>query len=323
LTNISGQLEYAEFFAARILVMSPELLDSVLLQTDYSELELHASGKVRDVYRLDNEHLLFVATDRISAFDYVLATGIPHKGRVLTQLSLFWFDFLKDIVHNHLVTADVERYPVTLRKHADELRGRSMMVVRAEMFSVECVARGYLSGSGWKEYKATGKVCGIPLPAGLRESDQLPEPIFTPATKATTGHDINISFEEVCRLIDPGLARQLRDLTLKIYTKAADYARQRGIIIADTKFEFGQTAQGITLADEVLTPDSSRFWPADKYEPGRAQESYDKQYVRDYLEEIRWNKQPPAPALPPEVARQTSEKYLEAYRQLTGRELEI
>ena len=323
MTNISGQLEYAEFFAARILVMSPELLDSVLLQTDYSELELHASGKVRDVYRLDNEHLLFVATDRISAFDYVLATGIPHKGRVLTQLSLFWFDFLKDIVHNHLVTADVERYPVTLRKHADELRGRSMMVVRAEMFSVECVARGYLSGSGWKEYKATGKVCGIPLPAGLRESDQLPEPIFTPATKATTGHDINISFEEVCKLIDPGLARQLRDLTLKIYTKAANYARQRGIIIADTKFEFGQTAQGITLADEVLTPDSSRFWPADKYEPGRAQESYDKQYVRDYLEEIRWNKQPPAPALPPEVARQTSEKYLGAYRQLTGRELEI
>ena len=303
--------------------MSPELLDSVLLQTDYPELELHASGKVRDVYRLDNEHLLFVATDRISAFDYVLATGIPHKGRVLTQISLFWFDLLKDLTPNHLVTADFDRYPSTIRSHADELRGRSMMVMRAEMFPVECVVRGYLSGSGWKEYKSSGKVCGIQLPPGLKESDQLPEPIFTPATKATTGHDINISFEEMCKLVDPGLSRQLRDISLKIYKKAADYARQRGIIIADTKFEFGQTGQGITLADEVLTPDSSRFWPADKYQPGKVQESYDKQYVRDYLEEIRWNKLPPAPALPQEVARRTSEKYLEAYRQLTGRELEI
>ncbi len=303
--------------------MSPQLLDPVLLRTDYSELELHASGKVRDVYRLDNEHLLFVATDRISAFDYVLATGIPHKGRVLTQISLFWFDFLKDIVPNHLVTADVGRYPATIRSHAGELRGRSMMVMRAEMFPVECVARGYLSGSGWKEYKASGTVCGIELPSGLKESDQLPEPIFTPATKATTGHDINISFEEMCRLMDPDLCKQLRDLTLRVYKKAADYARQRGIIIADTKFEFGQTAQGITLADEVLTPDSSRFWPADTYEPGKAQNSYDKQYVRDYLEEIRWNKQPPAPALPPDVALRTSEKYLEAYRQLTGRKLGV
>jgi phosphoribosylaminoimidazole-succinocarboxamide synthase len=303
--------------------MSPELLDSVLLQTDYPELELHASGKVRDVYRLDNEHLLFVATDRISAFDYVLATGIPHKGRVLTQISLFWFDLLKDLTPNHLVTADVDRYPSTIRSHADELRGRSMMVMRAEMFPVECVVRGYLSGSGWKEYRSSGKVCGIQLPPWLKESDQLPEPIFTPATKATTGHDINISFEEMCKLVDPGLSRQLRDISLKIYKKAADYARQRGIIIADTKFEFGQTGQGITLADEVLTPDSSRFWPADKYQPGKVQESYYKQYVRDYLEEIRWNKLPPAPALPQEVARRTSEKYIEAYRQLTGRELEI
>jgi len=303
--------------------MSPEILDSVLLQSDYSELELHASGKVRDVYRLDNDHLLFVATDRISAFDYVLATGIPHKGRVLTQISLFWFDFLKDVVPNHLVTADVHRYPAAIREHADELRGRSMLVMRAEMFPVECVVRGYLSGSGWKEYKASGKICGISLPSGLQESDQLPEPIFTPATKATTGHDINISFEEMCKLVEPELARRLRDISLQIYKKAADYARQRGIIIADTKFEFGQTAQGITLADEVLTPDSSRFWPADKYGPGKAQESYDKQYVRDYLEQIHWNKQPPAPALPPEVARRTSEKYLEAYRQLTGRNLEI
>jgi len=303
--------------------MSPEILDSVLLRTDYPELQLHASGKVRDVYCLDSDHLLFVATDRISAFDYVLATGIPHKGRVLTQISLFWFDFLKDIVPNHFVTADVNRYPATIREHADQLRGRSMMVMRAEMFPVECVARGYLSGSGWKEYKAQGSVCGIKLPPGLKESDRLPEPLFTPATKASTGHDINISFEEMCKLIDPVLSRQLRDITLRIYKKAADYARQRGIIIADTKFEFGQTAKGITLADEVITPDSSRFWPADTYQPGKAQDSYDKQYVRDYLEEIRWNKQPPAPALPPEVARQTSEKYLEAYRQLTGRELEI
>jgi phosphoribosylaminoimidazole-succinocarboxamide synthase len=303
--------------------MSPDILDPVLLETDYSDLELFASGKVRDVYNLDPNHLLFVATDRISAFDYVLATGIPHKGRVLTQLSLFWFDFLRDVVPNHLVTADVDRYPADVRKHADELRGRSMMVTRAGMFPVECVARGYLSGSGWKEYKSAGSVCGIKLPPGLRESDRLPEPIFTPATKATTGHDINISFEDMCKLVDPALAHQLRDLTLGIYRKAADYARQRGILIADTKFEFGMTAQGITLADEVLTPDSSRFWPADTYQPGKAQNSYDKQYVRDYLEEIRWDKQPPAPALPQEVALRTSEKYLEAYRQLTGRELEI
>ena len=303
--------------------MSPEILDTVLLRTDYPELELHASGKVRDVYNLDSDHLLFVATDRLSAFDYILATGIPHKGRVLTQISLFWFDFLKDIVPNHLVTADVNRYPAAIRQHADELRGRSMMVMRAEMFPVECVARGYLSGSGWKEYQATGSVCGVKLPTGLKESGQLPEPLFTPATKASTGHDINISFEEMCKLVDPELSRQLRDITLRLYKKAADYARHRGIIIADTKFEFGQTAQGITLADEVLTPDSSRFWPADTYQPGKAQDSYDKQYVRDYLEEIRWNKQPPAPALPQEVALRTSEKYLEAYRQLTGRELEI
>src|SRR5580692_3464173 len=303
--------------------MTPKLLDPVVLQTDFPDLKLHASGKVRDVYQLDSERLLFVATDRISAFDYVLATGIPHKGRVLTQISLFWFDFLSDIVPNHLITADVEQYPQALQKYADVLRGRSMIVQRGDMFPVECVVRGYLSGSGWKEYKASGSVCGIQLPAGLKESDQLPEPIFTPATKATTGHDINISFEEMCKLIDPELSRQLRDITLRIYKKAADYARQRGIIIADTKFEFGQTAKGITLADEVLTPDSSRFWPADTYQPGKAQDSYDKQYVRDYLEEIRWNKQPPAPALPHEVALRTSDKYLGAYQQLTGRKLEI
>ena len=303
--------------------MSPGLLDPVLLQTDLPDLRLHASGKVRDVYAIGDQQLLFVATDRISAFDYILATGIPHKGYVLSQISLFWFDFLADIVSNHLITADVEKYPAAARKYADQLRGRSMLVQRAEMFPVECVVRGYISGSAWKEYKATGEVCGIRLPANLRESEALPEPIFTPATKAVTGHDENISFAAMCEIVGTETAGQLRDLTLRVYRKAADYARQRGIIIADTKFEFGRTAKGITLADEVLTPDSSRFWPAVKYSPGRAQESYDKQYVRDYLEQIRWNKQPPAPALPPDVARRTSEKYLEAYFQLTGRKLEV
>jgi phosphoribosylaminoimidazole-succinocarboxamide synthase len=303
--------------------MSPNLLDTVILHTDFPDLQLHASGKVRDVYQLDNERLLFVATDRISAFDYVLATGIPHKGRVLSQISLFWFDFLSDIVPNHVITADVERYPPALQKYADQLRGRSMIVQRAEMFPVECVVRGYISGSAWKEYKASGKVCGIELPAGLRESEAFPEPIFTPATKAVTGHDENIPFSRMCEILGAETASHLRDLTLRIYKKAAAYARQRGIIIADTKFEFGRTAKGITLADEVLTPDSSRFWPADKYAAGNSQESYDKQYVRDYLEEIRWNKQPPAPALPAEVANRTSEKYLEAYHQVTGRRLDV
>ncbi len=303
--------------------MTPQLIDPVLLRTELPELKLHAQGKVRDVYDLDKDHLLFVATDRISAFDYVLATGIPHKGRVLTQISMFWFDFLRDVVPNHVATADVEKYPPQLRKHADQLTGRSMLVKRADMIPVECVARGYISGSAWKEYKATGRVCGIELPAGLRESDKLPHPLYTPSTKATTGHDENISFEETVRLVGAELAAQLRDLTLRVYSKAADYARERGIIIADTKFEFGHTSQGVTLADEVLTPDSSRFWPADKYQPGRAQDSYDKQYVRDYLEQIHWNKQPPAPALPPDVARHTSEKYLEAYHRLTGRELDV
>ena len=303
--------------------MTSNLLDPVILQTDFPELQLHASGKVRDVYQLDNERLLFVATDRISAFDYVLATGIPQKGRVLSQISLFWFDFLSDIVPNHVITADIDLYPQPLQKYADQLRGRSMIVQRAEMFPVECVVRGYISGSAWKEYQSTGKVCGIDLPRGLRESDAFPEPIFTPSTKAVSGHDENISFSRVCELVGAETASYLRDLTLRIYKKAAAYARQRGIIIADTKFEFGRTAKGVTLADEVLTPDSSRFWPADKYAPGRSQESYDKQYVRDYLEQIRWNKQPPAPALPAEVASRTSEKYLDAYFQLTGRKLDV
>src|ERR1700723_1114728 len=303
--------------------MNAQLLDPVLLQTNIPELHLHASGKVRDVYQLENERLLFVATDRISAFDYVLANGIPHKGCVLSQISLFWFDFLSDIVPNHVITADVEQYPQALQKYADSLRGRSMIVQRAEMFPVECVVRGYLSGSAWKEYQATGKVCGIALPAGLRESDAFPEPIFTPATKAVSGHDENISFAQMCEVLGTETSSHLREITLRIYKKAAAYAIQRGIIIADTKFEFGRTPKGITLADEVLTPDSSRFWPAAKYAPGRGQESYDKQYVRDYLEEIRWNKQPPAPALPDEVARRTSDKYLDAYQQITGHKLDV
>jgi len=322
LTKISERLKYHPLLPY-YFNMSPNVLDPVLLQTDFPDLRLHASGKVRDVYQMDGETLLFVATDRISAFDYILATGIPNKGRVLSQISLFWFDFLSDIVPNHVITADVDRYPQTLRQYADQLRGRSMLVQRAEMFPVECVVRGYISGSAWKEYKATGKVCGIELPAGLRESDAFPEPIFTPSTKAVTGHDENIPFSKMCEMVGSEVASTLRDLTCRIYKKAAAYARQKGIIIADTKFEFGRTAKGITLADEVLTPDSSRFWPSDKYEPGRSQESYDKQYVRDYLEDIRWNKQPPAPALPAEVAQRTSEKYLDAYFRLTGHKLDV
>ncbi len=300
-----------------------QALEAVLLETDFADLELYASGKVRDLYRVDNECLLLVATDRISAFDYVLGSGIPNKGRVLTQLSLFWFDFLKDIVPNHLLTADVDRYPAHLRPYAEQLHGRSMLVVRADMIAIECVVRGYLSGSGWKEYQQSGEVCGIALPRGLRESDRLPEPIFTPAVKAASGHDENISFEEMAERAGPRLSEQLRELSLRIYKKAAEHAAARGIIIADTKFEFGRTAQGLVLADEVLTPDSSRFWPADRYQPGRTQESFDKQFVRDYLEEIRWNKQPPAPTLPADVVHETSEKYVEAYRRLTGRELPV
>ena len=292
-----------------------------LLKTNFPDLELFASGKVRDIYRVGEDRLLFVATDRISAFDYVLASGIPLKGTVLTQTSLFWFEFLKGVVSNHVVTAKVDDYPAELQKYRTQLRGRSMLVARAQMFPVECVARGYISGSAWKEYKASGSVSGIKLPAGLRESDKLPEPIFTPATKATTGHDENISFEQMQEILGADVSTKLRDLTLNIYSSARDYAAGRGIIIADTKFEFGQTEKGIVLADEVLTPDSSRFWPSDQYKPGATQESFDKQYVRDYLEEIHWNKLPPAPALPPQVVAKTSEKYVDAYRKLTGSEL--
>ncbi len=322
LTKQPGKLKYPTDSPKRFAtVISSTESNPVLLQTDFPHLQLFASGKVRDLYKVGADRLLLVATDRISAFDYVLATGIPQKGRVLTQLSLFWFEFLKDIVPNHLATADVGQYPKELQAYASQLRGRSMLVVRADMFAIECVVRGYLSGSGWKEYKANGSVCGIPLPPGLRESDKLPEPIFTPATKAASGHDENISFDQMVTLAGREVSEQLRDLSLRIYRTAGDYAETRGIIIADTKFEFGRTARGLVLADEVLTPDSSRFWPKDRYHPGGPQESFDKQYVRDYLEAIKWNKQPPAPGLSPEVAAQTSEKFVEAYTQLTGHAL--
>jgi len=292
------------------MASNPQMTKSVVLETNVPGLKLRGRGKVRDIYE-DGDRLLIVATDRISAFDYILATGIPDKGRVLTQMTLFWLDFLRDMIPNHFLSSDVPA----------GLEGRSMWVKRADMVDIECVARGYISGSGWKDYQRTGAVCGIPLPKGLRESDALPEPIFTPATKAQTGHDENISFETAASIIGEDLAARLRDLTLSIYKRAADYARQRGIIIADTKFEFGLVDGKITLADEVLTPDSSRFWPLDSYKPGGAQPSYDKQYVRDYLESIHWNKQPPAPALPDDVAGHTSEKYKEAYRALTGKSL--
>lgn len=292
-----------------------------LLHTHLPDLELRAKGKVRDVYTVDDKTLLIVTSDRISAFDYILATGIPDKGRVLTQMTLFWLDFLKDLTPNHLITADVREYPAKLRPMAEMLEGRSMLVKKADMVDVECVARGYLSGSGWKDYKATGAICGIPLPAGLIESDKLPQPIFTPASKAQSGHDENISFDAVSASIGTELAGRLRDLTLAIYQKASEYAATRGIILADTKFEFGFVDGQLILADEVLTPDSSRFWPAATYQPGGAQPSYDKQYVRDYLESIHWDKQPPAPALPAEVQQKTAEKYKEAYTALTGKSL--
>jgi phosphoribosylaminoimidazole-succinocarboxamide synthase len=292
-----------------------------MLQTDIPALDRHASGKVRDVYSVGDDRLLIVATDRISAFDYILATGIPDKGRVLTQLSIFWFDFLRDLVPTHFLSARVDEYPAPLAEFRDQLEGRSMLVKRARMVEIECVARGYISGSGWKEYRESGMVCGIRLPAGLKESERLPEPIFTPAIKAQTGHDENASFARVESVVGSDLARRLRDLTLSIYDRAARYAESRGILIADTKFEFGFVGDELVLGDEVLTPDSSRFWPADTYRPGGAQHSFDKQFVRDYLESIRWNKQPPAPALPDEVAARTGEKYRQAFRVLTGREL--
>ncbi|HEU0120285.1 MAG TPA: phosphoribosylaminoimidazolesuccinocarboxamide synthase [Bryobacteraceae bacterium] len=293
---------------------------SLVLESNLPGLELIRRGKVRDVYAVDEERLLIVATDRISAFDVILGSGIPDKGRVLTQISLFWFDLLSN-VPNHLISANVDEYPEPLRGYRDQLEGRSMLVRRARMVDIECVARGYLSGSGWKEYQANRTICGIPLPDGLQESDRLPAPIFTPATKAQSGHDENISFDEAAKSIGVPLASQLRDLTLAIYGKAAAYAETRGIILADTKFEFGFVGNELVLGDEVLTPDSSRFWPRATYKPGGAQPSYDKQFVRDYLESITWNKQPPGPVLPEPVVEQTGNKYKEAYRVLTGKSL--
>lgn len=295
---------------------------ATLLQTSLSDLQLIRRGKVRDVYAVDNDCLLIVATDRISAFDCVLPTPIERKGEVLTALSQFWFVKLAHVVANHLITSDINEMPETVRRHAQTLAGRSMLVRRAEVFPVECVVRGYLVGSGWKDYLRTGEVCGHKLPAGLRESDPLPEPLFTPSTKAEQGHDENISEGQVAAIIGAEATIRLRETSLQLYTVARDYARERGIIIADTKFEFGlDKDHELTLVDEVLTPDSSRFWPADAYKPGKSQPSFDKQFVRDYLETLDWDKRPPAPSIPSEVAAATTARYLEAYRLLTGKEL--
>jgi phosphoribosylaminoimidazole-succinocarboxamide synthase len=292
-----------------------------VIQTRLNGAAPHRQGKVRDIYEL-GDRLVLVATDRISAFDYVLGSGIPDKGKVLTQLSAFWFDRTHDIVPNHLIATDVAQFPLGLREDADLLAGRSMLVRKTNPIPIECVARGYLSGSGWKDYRATGTVCGVPLPGGLRESDRLPAPVFTPATKATSGHDVNISQAEAGRIVGDRLVATLRDLTLQLYAFGAAHAESRGIILADTKFEFGLTDEGrVLLIDEVMTPDSSRYWPKDQYEPGGPQPSFDKQYVRDYLEQIHWNKQPPVPSLPDDVVLRTREKYLEAFRRLTGKEV--
>ena len=293
-----------------------------VVETTFSDLTLLKRGKVRDVYQVDEDSLLIVATDRVSAFDCVIPTPIERKGEVLTALSQFWFAKLGNIVPHHLLNTNIEEMPATVQNHANELRGRSMLVRKTDVFPVECVVRGYITGSGWKDYQKTGQVCGHRLPSGLRESEQLAEPIFTPATKAETGHDENISEEQMTEIVGPEVTAQLREASLSLYKQAADYARARGIIIADTKFEFGRDEKGqILLIDEVLTPDSSRFWPADDYEVGRGQASFDKQYVRDYLETLNWNKQPPAPELPPEIAEATTARYLEAYELLTGEKL--
>jgi len=296
---------------------------TTLLKTDLGTTPLIGRGKVRDLYAV-GDALLMVATDRISAFDHVLGTGIPGKGKILTQLSLFWFELVRDIVPNHLIATEVKDFPTELQRYADQLEGRSMLVRRAQMFPVECVARGYIAGSGWKEYKASGTICGIKLPAGLLDGSRLPEPLFTPSTKSQDGtHDENIPYSEVEKVVGADDARELRRLTLAIYEKAGKHAESKGLILADTKFEFGRTQDGIVLADEVLTPDSSRFWEASGWKPGGAQPSFDKQFVRDYLESIRWNKQAPAPSLPDDVAKRTLEKYREAFRRLTGREIDV
>lgn len=295
---------------------------ATLLETSLEDLQLARRGKVRDVYNVDEQSLLIVATDRISAFDCVLPTPIQRKGEVLTALSEFWFQQLGHIVPNHLITTNVERMPETVRQHSAELQGRSMLVKRADVFPVECVVRGYLVGSGWKDYLRTGEVCGHKLPEGLQESAELPEPLFTPSTKAEHGHDENISEADVRKLLGEETTTFLRDTSLKLYSEARNYARGRGIIIADTKFEFGKVETGQTiLIDEVLTPDSSRFWPLEAYMPGKSQPSFDKQFVRDYLETLNWDKKPPAPAIPPQIADATTGRYLEAYKLLTGKDL--
>ena len=297
-------------------------LAAPVINTRLNGVAPHRQGKVRDIYEVD-DCLLMIATDRISAFDYVLGSGIPDKGKVLTQLSAFWFEQTRDIVANHLITIDVTAYPDQLRGDADMLAGRSMLVRKTNPIPIECVARGYLSGSGWKDYVATGTVCGVPLPRGLRESDPLPAPIFTPATKATSGHDVNISQAEAGRIVGEQLVATLRELTLELYAFGAAHAESCGIILADTKFEFGLTRDGgVMLIDEAMTPDSSRYWPKDQYQPGGPQPSFDKQYVRDYLEQIKWNKQPPVPSLPDDVVMRTRDKYLEAFRRLTGQEVQ-
>ncbi|HEX8843704.1 MAG TPA: phosphoribosylaminoimidazolesuccinocarboxamide synthase [Pyrinomonadaceae bacterium] len=294
-----------------------------VLETFITDLQLTRRGKVRDVYSVDDDHLLIAATDRISAFDCILPTPIARKGEVLTALSRFWFQRLRHIVANHLVTTELAEMPERVRRHADELRGRSMLVKRTDVFPVECVVRGYITGSGWKDYRRIGEVCGHRLPEGLQESEQLPEPIFTPATKAEEGHDENISEAQMEEILGPEVTGTLRDISLRLYMEASEYARTRGIIIADTKFEFGRDQAGnIILIDEALTPDSSRFWPADQYRSGVSQPSFDKQFVRDYLETLGWDKTPPAPPLPPEIAQATTERYLDAYRLLAGESLE-
>jgi phosphoribosylaminoimidazole-succinocarboxamide synthase len=282
-----------------------------------AQLDLHAQGKVRDIYEA-GEHLMMVATDRISAFDMVLASPIPGKGQVLSGTTLHWLSLTEDVIGNHLLTAEVNEFPEPFRSRPSELAGRAMLVKRAEMVPIECVARGYITGSGWKEYRQSGSVCGIELPDELLESQQLPEPIFTPATKATTGHDENISLERTAELVGRGLAEKLKEATLSLYEFAAAHARERGIIVADTKFEFGFAGGELILCDEVLTPDSSRFWPADGFEPGHAQPSFDKQYVRDWLDASGWDHEPPAPVLPHEVVEQTGARYREAYERITG-----
>jgi len=293
---------------------------TTISKTDLPGVKLHGRGKVRDIYDLD-EHFLIVATDRLSAFDVVLPTPIPNKGKVLTQMSAFWFDHFKNVVPNHVVSTEVNDYPKNLHQFSDQIEGRSMLVKKAKVFPVECVARGFLTGSGLKDYQKTGQVCGIPLPQGLRDSDRLPQAIFTPSTKAEKGHDENISEELAGKIIGQENIHRLKELTLMLYTRGVEYALMRGIIICDTKFEFGSIDGTISIVDEMLTPDSSRFWPADKYSPGKPQPSFDKQFVRDYLEKLGWNKKPPAPELPAEIVGATSAKYVEALRVLTGREL--